>query len=80
MSKSEILFNEKCSICNFEVKHYKKRPFEELYDLENDPFEKNNIADQPKYFGIKNDLEIKLKVWMEQQGDLGIETNCTYDC
>ncbi len=56
------------------VKHYKKRPFEELYDLENDPFEKNNIADQPKYFGIKNDLEIKLKVWMEQQGDLGIET------
>ena len=25
MSKSEILFNEKCSICNFEVKHYKKR-------------------------------------------------------
>ena len=25
MSKSEILFNEKCSICNFEIKHYKKR-------------------------------------------------------
>ena len=21
----KILFNEKCSICNFEIKHYKKR-------------------------------------------------------
>mgnify|MGYP001157003466 FL=1 len=25
MPESEILFNEKCSICNFEIKHYKKR-------------------------------------------------------
>ena len=25
MKKSEILFNEKCAICNFEIKHYKKR-------------------------------------------------------
>jgi predicted DCC family thiol-disulfide oxidoreductase YuxK len=25
MNKSEVLFNEKCSICNFEIKHYKKR-------------------------------------------------------
>ena len=21
----KVLFNEKCSICNFEIKHYKKR-------------------------------------------------------
>ena len=25
MKKSEILFNEKCTICNFEIKHYKQR-------------------------------------------------------
>ena len=25
MKKSEILFNEKCAICNFEIKHYKQR-------------------------------------------------------
>ena len=25
MDKSEILFNEKCSIWNYEIKHYKKR-------------------------------------------------------
>ena len=25
MEKGKVLFNEKCSICNFEIKHYKKR-------------------------------------------------------
>ena len=25
MSEGKVLFNEKCSICNFEIKHYKKR-------------------------------------------------------
>jgi len=25
MDNSKVLFNEKCSICNFEIKHYKKR-------------------------------------------------------
>jgi uncharacterized sulfatase len=56
------------------VKHYKKRPFEEFYDLKNDPYEKNNLAQDPEYFQIKKDLEIQLKSWMQQQGDLGVET------
>ena len=56
------------------VKHYKKRPFEELYDLENDPYEKNNLADHPEYFEVKKGLEAKLYSWMKQQGDDGIET------
>ena len=25
MNESKILFNEKCMVCNFEIKHYKKR-------------------------------------------------------
>ena len=25
MNESKILFNEKCRVCNFEIKHYKKR-------------------------------------------------------
>ncbi len=56
------------------VKHYKKRPFEELYDLENDPYEKNNLADQADYLEIKKSLEARLHSWMDQQGDLGIES------
>ena len=59
------------------VKSYQKRPNEELYDLEKDPFEKNNIANQPVYNDVKKDLKEKLKIWMEQQGDKGIETEMT---
>ena len=25
MAKGKVLFNEKCSVCNFEIQHYKKR-------------------------------------------------------
>ena len=56
------------------VEHYKKRPFEELYDLENDPYEKNNLADQAEYIEIKKSLGAQLQSWMDQQGDLGIES------
>jgi uncharacterized sulfatase len=56
------------------VNHYKKRPFEELYDLENDPHEKNNLANQTEYLEIKKSLEAQLQSWMNQQGDLGIES------
>ena len=59
------------------VKSYEKRPNEELYDLEKDPFEKNNIANQPGYNEVKKDLKEKLKIWMKQQGDKGIETEMT---
>ena len=59
------------------VKSYQKRPNEELYDLEKDPFEKNNIANQPGYNEVKKDLKEKLEIWMRQQGDKGIETEMT---
>ena len=56
------------------VKSYQKRPNEELYDLEKDPFEKNNIANQPRYDEVKKNMKEKLKIWMKQQGDRGIDT------
>ena len=56
------------------VKHYKKRPFEEFYDLKIDPYEKNNLAQNPKFFDIKENLKTQLKSWMSQQGDLGVDT------
>ena len=32
MEKGKVLFNEKCSICNFEIQHYKKRSDLEFAD------------------------------------------------
>jgi len=45
------------------------RPAEELYDLETDPFEQNNLANISKYTIIVSELKSKLTRWMDQQGD-----------
>lgn len=51
-----------------------QRPSEELYDLLTDPYELHNLADDPKYADIKSKLSSKLDLWMEDQGDDGLET------
>jgi N-sulfoglucosamine sulfohydrolase len=56
------------------VHRYQWRPAEELYDVINDPFELNNLADQKNLRGIKNDLRLRLLRWMDEQGDKGQET------
>lgn len=53
---------------------YQKRPFEELYNKENDPYELHNLANDPKCIEIKKKLSKKLDEFMLQQGDKGIET------
>jgi len=56
------------------IKRYQKRPFEELYNLDNDPFEKHNIVENPEMENVKKELSNELKTWMEQQGDEGLAT------
>jgi len=56
------------------VEGYEKRPAVELYDVEADPFEQNNLADKERYQPVIDRLNAKLKQWMAQQGDLGIAT------
>jgi len=40
------------------------RPAEELYDLESDPFEINNLAANQNFTSVKNDLSQKLDRWI----------------
>jgi len=47
------------------------RPVEELYDLQSDPHELNNLADQPGHEDTLRQLRAKLIKWMEQTKDLG---------
>lgn len=56
------------------VDAYIKRPEFEYYDLENDPYELNNLADKPEYRAKIADLKRRLDEWMTQQGDRGNET------
>lgn len=54
---------------------FKHIPFEELYDIENDPFEKVNLAKDPDYKKNKSDLITELYSWMEEQGDFLVKDN-----
>ena len=56
------------------VRRYQRRPAEELFDMEADPLEWKNVADDPQYASIKSELKQKLSSWMAEQGDLGQQT------
>lgn len=48
------------------------RPTEELYDLENDPLEINNLAKDPKYKKQLTKMRRTLYTWMEENNDQGL--------
>lgn len=53
---------------------YTKRPAVELYDLQADPWELNDVAANPENAAVISGLRAKLDAWMKQQGDLGDQT------
>ncbi|WP_136482897.1 sulfatase family protein [Cognatitamlana onchidii] len=54
---------------------FKNEPFEELYDLQNDPFEQYNLIKSPELQFIKEQLKKDLFSWMKLQGDILDETH-----
>jgi N-sulfoglucosamine sulfohydrolase len=56
------------------MKWFSHRPDEELYDLQTDPYETNNLAADKSFAAIKTRLARELESWMAQQGDKGMET------
>ena len=44
-------------------------PYEELYDLEKDPYQKNNLINKPGFSLIKQELSSALNTWMISQDD-----------
>ena len=48
-----------------------KRPPEELYDLEKDPFELYNLAENSEYEKTLSDLRNKLENWITESNDMG---------
>jgi len=53
------------------IRRYMRRPAEELYDTQSDPYEMNNLANDPKHAEIKRRLSAQLDRWMKEQGDPG---------
>lgn len=56
------------------IQRYHRRPPEELYDLENDPWETTNLVDDEAHAATLADLRADLDAWMNDQGDLGMRT------
>jgi hypothetical protein len=51
--------------------HPRRAP-EELYDLEKDPFETNNLAGDPEYWEILLEMRTRLEEWMIDTHDTGL--------
>jgi N-sulfoglucosamine sulfohydrolase len=48
------------------------KPEFELYDLQNDPYEINNLADDPQYAATKAELLREINRWREAVNDVGV--------
>ena len=57
------------------------RPVEELYDLETDPHELANLADDPAHRSTLKDMRSRLARWEKETGDIGrqAEPEAMYD-
>ena len=51
------------------VEAYIHRPAFELYDIENDPYEARNLADDPEYANVLAELQQKLKAFQKRTSD-----------
>lgn len=51
------------------LESYVKRPAEELYDLESDPKEVNNLALDPAYAEVVQDMRIQMERWQNETDD-----------
>ena len=51
------------------MKAYQYRPREELFDIENDPHEMDNLAGKAEYARQKMRLRRQLAEWCNRQGD-----------
>lgn len=65
----------------FLVNRFYHRPSEELYSIENDPNQFNNLAENPKYSNELKKHREELRHWMTLQNDPGVpvDTKTAYD-
>jgi arylsulfatase A-like enzyme len=53
------------------IQRFRKQAEFMLFDLDADPWEMNNLADNPEYAPKLGELKESISAWMEQQGDKG---------
>lgn len=56
-----------------------KKPLIEFYDLKNDPYELENLADKKEYQANIRQMRSKLEKWMKQQGDRSADMDVPFN-
>ena len=65
--------------CNdMQSRAFQTKPVEELYDTENDPYEVNNLADDPAYKEVLERMRKENSRWMKEIRDVGLIPETEY--
>ena len=56
-----------------------KRPAEELYDVQKDPDQLNNLAEDPDYASVRRDLAARLMTWRKETNDVVTDVEEPFD-
>ena len=59
-------------------RYFQEKPLEELYDSENDPWEINNLADDPEYADVLERMRQAETRWMHEVRDVGLIPETEY--
>ena len=77
-SKSFMMENA-AQLHDFFARAFGKRPSEQLYDINNDPWCINDLADAPAYKEVKNELRTLLDKQLTDQGDPRMQGSEIFD-
>ena len=61
------------------VNRFVKRPAIEFYDIKNDPWELNNLADDAQHAKQIAKMQNELEKWMQEQGDTGSSMDVPFE-
>jgi N-sulfoglucosamine sulfohydrolase len=68
-SDTNRFFGATADVIRTAYETYRHPPEFELYDLQNDPYERSNLAGNPEYAQIFQTLEAELKAWQGKTSD-----------
>jgi len=71
MMKEILKLKEDGKLNKDQMAWFEPKPTEELYDVENDPFELHNLADDSKYKMKLDEFKSALQTWIKKNGDMG---------
>lgn len=71
MMKEILILKQQGKLDSVQLSWFKTKPFEELYAVEQDPYELHNLSSDPRYMSKLVELRMAFQTWTKQVGDMG---------